>query len=232
MSTNPLIGRWRLQANPDFANPNDWSMEFTQFGDLVYTIFDGNRIKGRILLVYRLDGNFLITDQPSAPREEIFPFLIDGDTLFLGDGPSQSVLIREKPDHPSDQDAYMFAIGSAAIKHGLDSVHVRDQEPFVPFLITDSSLRRSLTRFVTVSPEDARRQARLQWSSQQDSPKACAYAADGYVTLGENRLDAVLVEVSQSGQSNGFLLAQAYVREHRRVSRAGPITIQEHEPWG
>jgi hypothetical protein len=224
-----LVGRWRLSTNDSRAVEEfgDHSMEFTPFGDLVYTTFEAGSITGRMLLVYRVEGNTLVTDQPSLPREERTPFRIENDALVLGIGREQSILVREKPQTPSDPLAYMLAIGNFAVNHGLDSAH--RGSPFTPFLVIDMEQGRSLTRFVTDTPEKAHTQA--QMSVTDNHPRACAYAYDGYVTVEEGRFDAVLVEVSQYGLPNGLLLAQPYTFKNKHTGRAGRMIMQTNQSW-
>ncbi len=224
-----LVGRWRLSPHDrrSLARVGDHAMEFTPFGDLVYTTFDSSKITGRMLLVYRLNGNVLITDQPSAPREERSEFHLDNNTLVLGTGQDQTILIREEAHEPSDPLAYILAIGNFAVNHGLDSAH--QGSPFVPFLVTDTEQERSLTRFVTDTPEKAHAQAQI--SVAEHHPLACAYACDGFVTVEDGRFDAVLVEVSQHGSTNGLLLAQPYIFRNKRASRAGHMVMQINPSW-
>jgi hypothetical protein len=224
-----LVGRWRLSPDDrrSFAEVGDHAMEFTPFGDLVYTTFDASAITGRMLLVYRLDGNILITDQPSAPREERTSFHLDNNTLVLRTGQDPIVLVREESQTPSDPLAYMLAIGNFAVNHGLDSAH--RGSPFVPFLVSDTEQGRSLTRFVTDTPEEAHVQA--QRAVVDHRPRACAYAYDGYVTVENGRFDAVLVEVSQDGPADGLLLAQPYTFKNKRASRAARTVVQINASW-
>lgn len=76
-----LLGTWR-------TDPSDWwslreygdvSLRFENDGKLVYTVHLPN--KQQILhLTYRVDGAWLVTNQPSSPREERaeFYFMPDG----------------------------------------------------------------------------------------------------------------------------------------------------------
>src|SRR5688500_3057786 len=74
-----LIGCWRAEPGDQ---PGDCALEFTPFGELVYTQFssDGPR---RILLIYRAEGDELVTDQPTAPSEQRTLFEVTRDTLLL-----------------------------------------------------------------------------------------------------------------------------------------------------
>lgn len=91
-----LRGRWRLvRADPalDFA-PNV-SMEFLGGGRLRYG-FDAGGTPQSLMLVYRVAGDVLQTDNPSAPhaRETRFWFG-PGDVLALDFGGSIAWFVRE-----------------------------------------------------------------------------------------------------------------------------------------
>jgi hypothetical protein len=224
-----LVGRWRLSKSDPGSQSQfgDHAMEFTPFGDLVYTTFDSERIRGRMLLEYHLKDYILVTDQPSAPREERIPFRIRNDELILGNVAEESIYARENPGASSDPLAYMLAIASFAINHGLNSAHTGS--PFVPFLVTDNDQGRSLTRVMANTPEDARHHA--QASAEKSQLKACAYTCDGYVTLDQGRFDAVIAEVSQQGLPSGLLLAQAYSFKRNRIFRIEHMSMQENQSW-
>lgn len=220
MTNNPLVGRWKS---------DDLSMEFTPHGDLVYTTFESGQITGRILLVYRIEGQSLVTDQLSSPREERTLFRVDGDQLMLGEATNNKVLLREAPEASSDPDAYMLAIGSFAIGHALASVH--PDGPFTPFLVTDNLQGRSLIRFVASSPENARAEAEKHTVAARGQIIACAYISDGYAALENGRFDAVLAEVSQNFHGDGLLLVQPYRLERNLARRAGRMVMQANRSW-
>jgi hypothetical protein len=56
-------------------------MEFFPDGSLIYYIVSGDRIQ-KMLLRYRVEGSTIISDQPSAPREERSDFLISADDVL------------------------------------------------------------------------------------------------------------------------------------------------------
>jgi hypothetical protein len=59
------------------------AMEFRDDGRLAYVVL-GPEGKTQIMrLVYRIEGDTLITDQTSHPREERSTFRIDGDLLTM-----------------------------------------------------------------------------------------------------------------------------------------------------
>ncbi len=91
-----LLGRWRLvraDDSLDFA-PNA-AMEFQVGGRLRYEFAAGG-IQQSVMLVYRVDGDLLHTDNPAAPhaRETRFRFGA-GDVLILDFAGAVAWFIRE-----------------------------------------------------------------------------------------------------------------------------------------
>jgi hypothetical protein len=94
-----LVGLWVTDPD-DLASLSEYgrvSMDFRPDGQLVYTIFPEGK-RQVMLLVYRIQGDFLVTDQPSSPREERTRFEIRGDTLTLFYDNHQSIYIRSAED--------------------------------------------------------------------------------------------------------------------------------------
>jgi hypothetical protein len=91
-----LLGRWRLlraDAALDFA-PNV-GMEFLDGGRLRYA-FDAGGNPQSILLVYRVEGDVLYTDNPAAPHARATRFGFgSGDSLILDFGGAIAWFIRE-----------------------------------------------------------------------------------------------------------------------------------------
>jgi len=69
-------------------------MEFRRDGSLTYTV-PGDKREGKIFLTYEVEGNVLITDQPSEPRKEETQFRLtdDGKLVLIRDG-QESKFIR------------------------------------------------------------------------------------------------------------------------------------------
>ena len=91
-----LLGRWRLlraDAGLDFA-PNA-RMEFLPGGRLRYA-FDAGPGPQAIMLVYRIDGDMLLTDNPAHPhaRSTRFRFGV-GDALVLEFAEATAWFVRE-----------------------------------------------------------------------------------------------------------------------------------------
>jgi hypothetical protein len=75
-----LIGTWRTDPNDQWSlrEYGDVSLRFEKDGTLFYTVH--LPIKAQIMrLTYRVDGNRLVTDQPSSPREERTEFFFTSD---------------------------------------------------------------------------------------------------------------------------------------------------------
>ena len=73
-----LIGKWygRVDGEPV-------GLEFLPDGRLAYVVLSGDRAQ-TVRMTYRLDANYLITDQASAPHEERTRFRFEGpDRLVL-----------------------------------------------------------------------------------------------------------------------------------------------------
>lgn len=86
---NKLVGKWIADTNDKatIENYGNISLQFTDDDRLIYTI-DENEKKQKIFLFYKIKNNYLITDQPSKPQEEITKFEIfpDGKLLLFFDG--------------------------------------------------------------------------------------------------------------------------------------------------
>lgn len=86
-----LSGTWRTDPN-DLWSLNEYgdvSLNFEGGGGLVYTV-NLPKKKQIIYLTYRVEGNWLVTNQPSSPREERteFFFTLDGRLALKNPAPS------------------------------------------------------------------------------------------------------------------------------------------------
>jgi len=76
-SQQDLIGCWQLEAADPALDMNEpVEMEFKPDSQLLYCVDTGDRWQV-MRLTYRLDGNALVTNQPSHPQEERTVFVID-----------------------------------------------------------------------------------------------------------------------------------------------------------
>ena len=91
MTERAFLGEWR-QVKPDPA-PECVTISFEQAGRLTYTVHGGTI--QHILLTWRIDGDQIITDQPSAPAEETTRFRFAApDRLILERDSEQYVYVR------------------------------------------------------------------------------------------------------------------------------------------
>ena len=67
-----LMGKWRLDPSDlkSLEEFGETGLEFKPDGSLVFTWFVGKGRRQIAFLTYRLDGQWLITNQPSSPRED------------------------------------------------------------------------------------------------------------------------------------------------------------------
>src|SRR5688572_7676389 len=76
-----VLGVWRTDPNDRWSlqQYGDVSLRFDPGGTLLYTVHLPNK-EEIVRLTYRIDGSYLVTDQPSSPREERteFSFTPDG----------------------------------------------------------------------------------------------------------------------------------------------------------
>ena len=98
MTPDWLLGTWRLMradASLDFAP--GVRMEFLDDGRLHYHVDVGG--KGQLIgLLYRVDGDVLVTDNPATPHSmsvRIEPGA--GDLLLMDFGGAHAMLVRERP---------------------------------------------------------------------------------------------------------------------------------------
>lgn len=75
-----IVGRWRIDPDDREALRlyGDVSLEFSPDGGLYYSVLSGDR-RQIVSLTYRIEGDILITDQPSRPAEERTRFEITPD---------------------------------------------------------------------------------------------------------------------------------------------------------
>jgi hypothetical protein len=75
-----LLGLWRTDPTDSrsLQQYGDVSLRFYPGGRLVYTVHTADR-QQIMYLTYRIEGNWLVTDQLSAPREERTAFFFTPD---------------------------------------------------------------------------------------------------------------------------------------------------------
>jgi len=99
MSDTPathLIGRWRLfRADPSLDFAPNVRMEFLDGGRLRYS-FEAGGVSQSLMMIYRVDGDMLYTDNPSAPHSRETRFWFGpGDVLALDFAGAVAWFLRE-----------------------------------------------------------------------------------------------------------------------------------------
>jgi hypothetical protein len=98
----------------------------------------------------------------------------------------------------------LMDVAFAALDHGVDSIE--HGGPLIPFVLSETASDRSLQRFVADDLRDAVDRARAVVRAIPADRVALAYEA--YVTLGDERSDAVLVEFHERDGAHSGMLAQ------------------------
>lgn len=85
---NELVGRWVVSRNDasTLSALGDVQIEFDANGKMDYFINEGDKTQS-INMTYRIDGEFIISDQPSHPRPERTKFVLARENvleLWLG----------------------------------------------------------------------------------------------------------------------------------------------------
>jgi len=102
LAQSPLLGCWHLRfADPALEMNEPVELEFKPSGESIYSVDAGGRWQ-MMRLTFRLDGDVLITDQPSNPGEERTAFsLQDLYTLVLDYGGARAVFSRGNKRAPA-----------------------------------------------------------------------------------------------------------------------------------
>jgi len=80
-----IIGKWLGRVNGESVG-----MEFLDDGRLAYVVLSPDGKSQVMRTVYRVDGDVLVTDQPSHPREERSKFRFAGEELVIAFGGAES----------------------------------------------------------------------------------------------------------------------------------------------
>src|SRR5687767_12067007 len=121
MNRDALIGRWRLAVDDLAARRRfgEHALELTAHGDLVQSTVTPGGLT-RVLLTWRLEGDVLVTDQPSAPKvERLRLSLLPGGQLMVGEGNLASRYMRDDHKFGLDPEARIYAIAGTALRHGV-----------------------------------------------------------------------------------------------------------------
>lgn len=96
-----------------------------------------------------------------------------------------------------------------ALDHGIDSVKAAGG-PLIPFVMYDTGGEVHLVRMVTEKLEDGPIQCRDLVRQLPDTAQRYALAFDGYITIADERTDAIVVEAGERGMPQGVRFAQCY----------------------
>ncbi|MCF2501371.1 hypothetical protein [Dyadobacter chenhuakuii] len=92
-----LIGIWNSDQRDELTQKNvgKVTMRFMSDGQLLYDINAGNKLQ-RMNLVYKINGDTIISNQPSHPQEEKTKFRIEDDNkLIMEFNGEKAVFLRE-----------------------------------------------------------------------------------------------------------------------------------------
>ncbi|MEO8703088.1 MAG: hypothetical protein ABI867_23790 [Kofleriaceae bacterium] len=209
-----LHGSWRLDPRVPcpVATPGRTAMTITASGDLVYSMVgEGGDIQ-RIQLTYRVDNGDLVTDQRSKPGEQRTPISLGGDRAYLRDLGGSCVFMRDP--EPLDPDASLSALIGFALHHGVASA--TPGGAMSPFLAVETGDgKRMFIRFADAAPDSttARAAAERAAAEMQGNAVRCVYATDAVLTIGGERIEAIVVEGSRVGRTGAIMAGLRYVAD-------------------
>jgi hypothetical protein len=85
-----VVGKWMGRVNGEPA-----ALEFRTDGRLAYVVQSADGKTQIMRMAYRVEGDTIVTNQPSAPREERSSFRIDGDSLTIDFAGTSSQFTRQ-----------------------------------------------------------------------------------------------------------------------------------------
>jgi hypothetical protein len=100
----------------------------------------------------------------------------------------------------------LMELAFLALDHGIASV--TEGGPLIPFALTENGEGRQLARFAAETLEEGQAHARQHVRASDALRVAIAY--DGYLTIDDERTDAIFVEAQERGQSGSVSFAQRY----------------------
>src|SRR5579871_609020 len=95
-----------------------------------------------------------------------------------------------------------------ALDHGVNSVS--EGGLLIPFLMAEAKGERELHRFVSSTLEEGIAAAKKLAAELPSTVVAYAIAYDGYLTMGDQRTDAIFVEGAERNGTYGLRFAQRY----------------------
>jgi hypothetical protein len=221
-----LHGRWVISPD-DFVGLGrfgEHAFHFSPWGDAIHS-FVGPQGMQRIVLIWRIEGEELVTIEPGTGRAERSPVaLAAGGALQIGAEPNATFYVRDSDTQPFDSASRAYAFGAAALRHGL--TQVAKGLPFEPFLLTLQAGQLELSRFHYPTAEAAEEAAKRKAEGLPKNAVSCAWVYDAFLTTVEDqqRTAAVMALVSERGDEHGRVFAQRY-RYNPIGEPIGPMAV-------
>jgi hypothetical protein len=212
-----LFGRWRLNA-PDHVN----AFHFGPSGDVVHTFHHPGGV-GRVVLLWKLAGDQLVTEEPASGRTTRTLLSVKGAALDFG---GMATYVRESEGAPFDPLSGQYVFAANALRHGM--AQVARGEPFEPFLFTQAETLE-LQRFHYPTAEAAEEAGQQRAAGLPGTVLACAWVYDAFITSVEDeaRTAAVMAIVSERGIAEARVFAQRYAPDHKPI---GAIAVTGQRP--
>lgn len=233
MNREELVGRWRLAVDDLAARRRfgEHALELTALGELVQSTVTPAGLT-RVLLTWRLEGDVMVTDQPSRSKiERHVVSILPGGELMVGVGKLASRYMRDDDKFGLDPEARLFALAGTALRHAISSAGKTG--PFTPFLMTHTDDAMKLIRISDSSAESAERAGRAQAGQLLDTVRRCAWTYDGWLTVDGDTSDAAFTQVSERGgfQSKIFAMRYRFASDGTPESFGGFLVTGEALGW-
>lgn len=207
-----LHGRWIISPSDKagLARFGEHAFHFSPWGDAIHS-FMGPQGMQRIALVWRIEGDDLVTTEPGTGRTERSLLAVAaGGALQIGSEPNATFYVPDSDTQPFDPPSRAYAFGAAALRHGL--TQVQQGVPFEPFLLTLQAGQLELARFHYPTAEAAEEAAQRKAEGLPKNAVSCAWVYDAFLTSTEDqsRTAAVMALVSERGDPAGRVFAQRY----------------------
>lgn len=113
-----------------------------------------------------------------------------------------------------------------ALEHGVDCV--RDGEPLIPFVVAeDENGGSKLHRFAAPKTDEGVEEARNYLKTHTSEFVRYALAYDGYLTVDNEKSDAIIIEACEKNMPRAFTLTQRYKpqTESQQFSEIGEVAF-------
>ena len=226
-----LHGRWIISPEDQagLSRFGEHAFHFSPWGDAIHS-FVGPQGMQRIVLLWRIEGDELVTVEPGTGRtERSLVTMAPGGALQLGREPTATFYVRDSDTAPFDPSSRAYAFGAAALRHGLGQL--TQGAPFEPFLLSLQAGQLELARFHYPTPEAAEEAACQKARELPKNAVACAWVYDGFLTSVEDqqRSAAMMAWVSERGDEHGRVFAQRY-RYRPAGEPVGPMAVTGQKP--